>query len=181
MGAASQCPLNVCSGFNNNGQFMQYSAFATGGNYYANWGPGSMYYSFAAVAIAAAEWGHQEVGNLPIEPIGNLYQDPNGIFTFSLTGFGDCDLGSGVCTGNVDPYATPESDSLVGFWHDHPFGYPASSADDRSTSDFWGIPMITGVGPYVLIYVPGSGCFNGDAVLSGGSLPGACSYNYTVP
>jgi hypothetical protein len=101
------------------------------------------------------------------------------MFTFDITGHGTCD--SNGCMGTVDPYATPAGYFLVGFWHNHPGGsFPRSSGEDRRTATVWTVPIITGTKSHVLIYVPESGCFNGDAVLSGGYLPGACHYTYNV-
>lgn len=176
------CPNNQCKIIGKNGP-MFFAVTENGpGNYYSYSGPGSLHGDFTADAIAAAKWGKQDVGNQPLEPVGNLYEDQNGLFTFDLTSYAPCDPNGTYCEGRVDPYATPEGYYLVGFWHDHPIGgwLGGSSEADRSTADFWGIPFITGADRYVLIYAPHNGCFNGDAVLSGGYRPGSCHYTYDV-
>jgi RHS repeat-associated protein len=61
MGAAVQCPNNVCLGINGNGQFIHFWAFAglaeAVDGYYAVSGVGSLSYNVDQAGIAAAQWG----------------------------------------------------------------------------------------------------------------------------
>jgi RHS repeat-associated protein len=72
-----QCPGNVCSGWNTNGQWSQYYAFAGAAGavngYYAVWGVGSLQYSLNQAGISASEWGTWYLGQTGSEVGGSLW------------------------------------------------------------------------------------------------------------
>jgi RHS repeat-associated protein len=120
MGVAAVCPADTCGGFISNGQYMQYSAFATGGNYYANSGPGALYWNLQAAGTAAALYMEQAAIDQNREYGGAIYQDANGVYSYTQPQAGPpCDVLSDACEINIDT-TVPDGTSLVGSYHDHP-------------------------------------------------------------
>jgi hypothetical protein len=90
-GFGAQCPNNACAGWNRNGQWVQFWAFAGGGSgYYTNSGPGTLYYSRNAAMAAASLADAQATVADPVvrEYYSFLIEDSqDGVFTFG-TPFG---------------------------------------------------------------------------------------------
>jgi Domain of unknown function (DUF4329) len=133
MGAALQCPSNVCGGVNSDGNFVRYLAFANGGSYYAYAGWGADYYSQNAAAIAF-EHGYEGLSQIEGgEYNTTFYLDSNGIYSYSDPSFSACQplpptpfMG---CSSVVDPTNIPDNTTPVGSGHTHPLEDALNQSD----------------------------------------------------
>ncbi len=133
IGAASPCPNNVCSGFNGIGQYMQYTCFATGCNYYANWGPGSMFWSVSADGLAAVQYLEGVAGpNATHEYADNLYLDSNGVYSYSPAQEGPECPATSTCLWQADFSNIPDGTDLVGSAHTHTDGFGSGEFSGES-------------------------------------------------
>jgi RHS repeat-associated protein len=106
------CPNNVCSYFNAAGQWMNYQYMVVGA-YYASSGPGSIFWNVESAGIAAVEYSDPMSIIAGLEYWGNLYEDQNGVYSFTTGEWGESD------SSDFNPYAIPSGTIYVGDYHDH--------------------------------------------------------------
>jgi RHS repeat-associated protein len=119
------CPNNVCSYLNSSGQYITYQ-YMVEGRYYANTGPGSIYWSVVDAGTAAIQYSNPMAQAQGIEYSGYLYLDANGIYSYTAPQSGQ---GDGLSQ-PFNPGLVPSGTVYEGFYHDH-----ASSDINPATSD----------------------------------------------
>jgi hypothetical protein len=127
-GTAVVCP-NGCNYINANGQFTKFWAWANGtSGYYPVYGAGSLQYSIFAAAKAAINYINQTSQDEVREYAGEIYEDDNGIYSFTQPRPGTIDRSW------VNPNAIPKGTSFVGDYHTHP-GAPGYDSENFSEQD----------------------------------------------
>ena len=146
-GSAVQCPDNLCEGVNGNGQPVYFWVSTNGsGSYYTYSGPGALYYSLEAAAIAALGYVWNTYGVTNNEYGGNIYRDANGVYSFTQPVAGPPCQGPsalGGCEFFEDPSAIPNDTELGGIYHTHPYG-GSFSLEDTNVADTVGVPSFVG-------------------------------------
>ncbi len=126
---AVQCPNNACQTSTTtyatlNGiivasytQVWDFSAFANDAGYYAESGPGAMFFSADQAGQAAGEYFGSDSVALNREFSGRvLAADSEGFFSFDLEGIGPVCSGTGLC---VSHFSAPVPGDVAD-WHTHP-------------------------------------------------------------
>lgn len=180
-GAAVQCPGNLCSGTNAAGYPVDFQAFNGGGaGYYTPHGaPGSVYYNSDAAASGAKSLYGSDSVDQKREFSGAIYEDDNGVFSFTPAELGD------PCTpftGCSSPYVpAPDGTHFIAGYHSHPFDTGADQffGDHYSTIEYIFAPSGSLSNGGVAVFVPHSQDWN-NFVFGNAAAP-VCMMTGSVP
>ncbi|HXN73876.1 MAG TPA: RHS repeat-associated core domain-containing protein [Candidatus Acidoferrales bacterium] len=170
-GLGVQCPDNVCEGTGPDGRQMFFFVTVNGGgSYYAYSGYGALFFSADAAAIGFVNSYESLSETDQGEYNTTIYQDSNGVYSYSDPSFSACDPISGTpfssCVSAADPTNVPDDATAVGTAHTHPLEDAMNQSDIIYGGDIVGAnslyldyPTINAqyvgtVSGRVLLYVP---------------------------
>jgi len=128
-GGGLECPNNQCARVGTDNRLQYFAATTSGtGAYYNYRGPGSMFYSVQAAGAAAASATAQGQ-NDKHEYWSNIYQDDNGLYSYSALQQGPlCQVGQNC---HWSPDYNDHPGTLVGGAHNHPANFGSEEFSQR--------------------------------------------------